>query len=122
VKKNNINWPYPLRAIYPPIEKGSVYWQDYYLDCDAGEPDHYLNGGIWPYIGAFYVLALIKLKRFDEAEEELKKVAKANVENNFPEWIDPTDEKAHDIGSWQAWNAGAYILAYESFIKNKVLI
>ena len=117
---NKINNPYPVKAIYPPIRKGSKDWQDYYNDCDAREPYHYLNGGIWTFIGGFYVLALIKLKKFKKAKKELEKLAKANLDGEFPEWIDPITKE--NYGNLQAWNAGMYILAYESFKKKKVLI
>jgi len=120
IKDKNINEPYPVRAIYPPIKKSSKYWQDYYLDCKAGTPYQYLNGGIWPFIGSFYVLALIKLKKFKEAEKELEKLAEVNLKGNFPEWVNPLNKKMY--GKLQAWNAGTYILAYESLKKKKVLI
>lgn len=120
IKKNKINEPYPMRAIYPPIKKGSKYWQDYFLDCKAGTPSQYLNGGIWPYIGSFYVLALIKLNKFKEAERELERLAEANLKGNFPEWINPLNKKMY--GDLQAWDAGTYILAYESLKKKRVLI
>lgn len=120
IKKNKINKPYPVKAIYPPIKKGTKYWQDYFEDCDAREPYHYLNGGIWPFIGAFYVLSLIKLKRHKEAGEELKKLAESNLKGNFPEWIDPKTKE--NLGKLQAWDAGVYILAYESFKKKRVLL
>ena len=64
IKKKRIASPYPIKAIYPPIHKGTKDWQDYFLDSDAGKPHHYLNAGIWTYIGGFYVLALIKMKQF----------------------------------------------------------
>src|SRR3989338_10706434 len=56
IKKQNISSPYPTKAIYPPIKKGTKDWQPYFEDCDAGTPNHYLNGGIWPFIGGFYIL------------------------------------------------------------------
>lgn len=121
IKKNKINYPFPVKTIYPPIKKGSKYWEDYYLDCDAGRQNHYLNGGIWTYIGGFYILSLIKMKKFKEAEKELIKLAEANIKNNlFPEWIDPVSRKTY--GVYQAWSAGMYILAYESLKKKRVLI
>jgi glycogen debranching enzyme len=121
IKKNKIALPYPIKTIDPPIKKGSPYWEDYYLDCDAGIPTHYLNGGIWPFIGGFYVLALIKTKRFGEATRALKSLAKANTKgNSFPEWIDPVSKKTHGI--YQAWSAGVYMLAYDSLKKKRVLI
>jgi glycogen debranching enzyme len=121
IAKHKINKPYPVRTIYPPIREGSEYWEDYYKDCDAGKPHQYLNGGIWTYIGGFYVLALIKLKMYDEARVALRSLAEANLKaNKFPEWIDPTDKSTH--GRLQAWSAGLYMLAYESLKKRKVLI
>jgi glycogen debranching enzyme len=120
IKQTKINKPYPVKAIYPPIKKGDLEWHDYFLDCDAGKPYSYLNGGIWPNIGSFYVLALIKQKKFNEAEVELTKLAEANLKYNFPEWIHPIKKKGY--GKEQAWDAGTYILAYESLKKKKVLI
>ena len=120
IKNKKIAKPYPIKAIYPPIKPGSKEWQDYFKDCDARTPNHYLNGGIWTYIGAFYILALIKYKKFKEAEIHLKKLAEANLNGNFPEWIDPIDKKSH--GDLQSWNAGMYILAYNSFKKKKILL
>jgi len=121
IKKKKINYPYPVKSISPPITKKSKYWQDYYLDCDAGTAHHYLNGGIWTYIGGFYVLALIKMKKFKQAKQELEKLAEANLKgNSFPEWIDPITKKTY--GELQAWSAGMYILAYQSIKKKKVLL
>ena len=120
ISKNKVNMPYPVKAIYPPIRKGTKDWQDYFEDCDAKEPDHYLNGGIWTFIGGFYILSLIKLKKYEKAKEEIKKLAKANLDGNFPEWIDPLTKEPY--GKLQAWNAGVYILAYESLKKKQVLL
>ena len=123
IKKKKINEPFPMKAIYPAIEKKSAEWHDYFEDCDAREPYAYLNGGVWTFIGSFYVPALIKMKMFDEAERELEKVAEANskLDWNFSEWIHGKSKIASD-GGIQAWNAGAYILAYESLMKKEVLL
>ncbi len=120
IKKKKIVNPYPIRAIYPPITKESEDWQDYYKDCAAGKPHSYLNGGIWTFIGGFYVVALVKMKRFKEAEKELKKLAEANLNSRFAEWIHPLTKKSY--GHDQAWNAGMYIFAYECLNKGKVLL
>jgi glycogen debranching enzyme len=120
IKKKKINQPYSLKAIYPAIKKGSIYWQDYYLDCEAGKAYHYLNGGIWPFIGGFYILALIKMKMYGDAKEELEKFARCCLKGNiFPEWIDPKSKTTH--GKLQAWSAGMYICAYNSLEEKKVL-
>ncbi|MCX6749849.1 MAG: hypothetical protein NTZ83_00145 [Candidatus Pacearchaeota archaeon] len=120
IQKNKINEPYPVRVIYPPIEEGDENWQNYYLDCEAGYANHYLNGGIWGYAGGFYILALIKMNKLQEAERELRKLAERDLNGNFPEWTNPIDGFHH--GNTQAWEAGMYILAYESLKQKKVLI
>ncbi len=120
IEKKKINLPYPLKAIYPPIRKGTKNWYDYFEDCSAKYPYHYLNGGIWTFIGGFYILSLIKLGKFEKAKEELEKLAEANLKGNFPEWINPLTKKSY--GKLQAWSAGMYILAYESLKRKKSLI
>jgi Alkaline and neutral invertase len=128
IKRNKIDMPYPVKAIYPPIKPGSKDWQDYYLDCAAGKSWHYLNAGIWTFIGGFYVLALIKMKKFKEAEEQLEKLAEANMQNkgNFAEWLNgQTGEIGRteaSVEGYQGWNAGMYIVAYESLKAKRVLI
>ncbi|MBU0467079.1 MAG: hypothetical protein KJ718_04170 [Nanoarchaeota archaeon] len=123
IKRKKIDKPYPVKAIYPPIKRGSKDWQDYFLDCEAGTPFHYLNAGIWPYVGGFYILALIKYKKFEEARKQLRKLAEANMKlkGNFSEWLHGKTGKP-SVGGGQAWNAGMYLAAYESLKKKKVLI
>ena len=120
IEENKIAYPSPIKCIYPPIKPNSKYWKDYYFDCESGIPNNYSNGGIWGYVGCFYVLALIKLKKFKQAEEQLKKIAEINLKNNFPEWVHPVSKKAY--GEMQAWEAGAYILAYFSLKNKKIII
>ena len=128
IEKEKINLPYPVKAIYPPIKKGSKDWQDYFEDCEAGKEFHYLNGGVWTFIGGFYVLALIKLKKFNEAEKQLERLAGANLQKPvFSEWLHGVSGKPGISGSGsedgnQAWNAGVYILAYCSLKEKKCLI
>jgi len=122
IKKKKISHPYPMKDIFPPINKKSPYWQDYYLDCMSGTPNQYSNGGAWGYIGCFYVLALIKIGNLKEAEDNLQKIAKANLKWGFPEWIHPIKHHVYELDKLQAWEAGMFILAYESLKKKKVLI
>jgi glycogen debranching enzyme len=128
IKKHRVDKPYPMKSISPAIQKGSKDWHDYFLACGAGKPWHYSNAGIWTYIGGFYVLALIKMHRFKEAEKQLEKLAEANMQNNgnFSEWLNSLTGKIGKteagIESYQGWNAGMYIVAYDSLKKKKVLI
>ena len=122
IEKKKINQPYPVRSIYPVIKPGSKYWQDYFLDCLAGKPNNYANGGVWGFIGCFYVLALIKMSKLELAEKELKKRAEADLKFGFPEWIHPIKKTVSDMHKCQAWEAGMYILAYESLKRKRVEI
>ncbi len=125
VQKKKINRPFPLRAIYPGIRQGSAEWKDYFAASLAGEQNSYLNGGIWPFIGGFYVCALVEAKRFGEAQKELELLVAANRlgshkdwDWDFNEWIHPTTKKASG-SRHQAWSAGSYLLAFEALKRRK---
>lgn len=126
VEEHNVAKPFPVKAIHPPIQKDDREWKDYFTASDAGEPGSYLNGGIWPYIGGFYVAALVEAKRFDDAEKNLELLAKANkIENQeewgFSEWIHPA-RKTGEGSHHQAWSAGCFLLAYECVKRKKNLL
>ena len=128
IKQKNIDKPYPVKAIFPPIQKGSADWQDYFEDCEARLPYHYLNAGIWTVIGSFYVLALLKQKKFQEAVHQLEKLAEANMQKPyFSEWLHgktgkPGQSASGSLEGNQAWNAGMYIAAFESVRRQGCLI
>src|SRR5262249_25132131 len=48
----------PVPSLFPVIEPGDPDWRDYYGMLNV--PHHYHNGGIWPFIGGFFVAALVK--------------------------------------------------------------
>ena len=80
-------------------------------------PGEYHNGGIWPFIDAFYVAALVAAKRFSLAEETLlalthciKKPRAESVDFGFNEWVKAQDGKP--MGQdWQTWSAALYLYA-----------
>jgi hypothetical protein len=128
IKKSKIDSPFPIKSIYPPIKPGSKDWQPYFNDSNARTPYHYSNAGIWTFIGGIYILALIKQKKFKEAEKQLTKLAEANLQKpEFAEWLNgktgkPGNSHSSSQEGNQAWNAGMYILAFESLKQKKVLI
>lgn len=118
IKSRHIARPWPIRAIYPPIKRGDKEWHSYFGKCLAKNPHWYLNGGIWPYIGGFYVAALVKAGHLDEARQELELLAEANrlgrdKEWEFNEWVHPLKKKAMG-SSYHAWSAGAFLFALSS--------
>ncbi|MFH0840412.1 MAG: glycoside hydrolase 100 family protein [bacterium] len=123
IEREKINKPYPCKAIWPPIKKGDKEWKSYFSQCDAKDPYRYLNAGIWPYIGGFYIVALVKTKQYNKAKIELKKLAKANLQKldgyEFNEWLDGKNGKPEGE-PYQAWTAASYIYAYECVHQKKV--
>ncbi len=130
VKKEKIDRPYPCKALWPPLKPGDPAWQPYFEQCDARTPYHYLNGGVWPMIGGFYVAALVRLKKYQEAEKALDELAKANLQKykirgmktgyEFNEWL--SGRSGRPKGEpYQAWSAGAYLYAYECLKRKKVI-
>ncbi len=115
IEKEKINHPAALKAIWPPIKPASKYWHSYFSKCDARQPFKYLNAGIWPFIGGFYVTALVRAGRKQQACRELEKLARANMQKlrgyEFNEWLDGRTGKPKGE-PYQAWSAGTYIYAY----------
>ena len=127
IHKAGIAEPYPIKAIYPPIMPGDKDWREYYQNLNLNYPNQCQNGGIWPFLGGFYVVALIKAGRFSEAERQLMKLAEVNRlggqgrEWEFNEWCDGLTGRPMRMAG-QAWSAGMYIYAYESLKKKAVPI
>jgi glycogen debranching enzyme len=128
IDKEKINRPFQCKAIWPPIKPGDKEWHSYFDKCDARTPLDYLNGGVWPFIGGFYIAALIKMGEHEKAEKELALLAKGNLqkmairnykqEHSFNEWLhggsgEPKGEP------YQGWTASTYIYAYECVKQKK---
>ena len=111
LKKAKANYPYPIRTVLRPIQKKDKEWRSYMNHLNLNGPEHYHNGGIWPYIGGFWV---VLLSMFNEgfAQEELVNLAKLNKKGNwgFNEWFDGKNGRAKGI-SQQSWNAAMFLLA-----------
>jgi glycogen debranching enzyme len=113
-----LDQPYPIRALDHPIRRGDPDWRDYLLLRDLNKPDHYHNGGIWPFIGGFYVAALVAAGWHDRAAEQLEHLAELNRQGIRAEW--EFTEWAHGLSGRpmgfprQSWSAAMYIYAYEA--------
>jgi glycogen debranching enzyme len=117
--------PFPIKAIHPPVRPGENDWREYYQKNNLNTPDQYHNGGIWPFIGGFYVAALVKAGKLKMAEENLVKLAQANKRGKYGQW--EFNEWLHGITGnpmgivKQAWSAGMFLYAYE-VVQRKSLI
>ncbi len=119
-----ISDPYPVRVLHPVIHPGSKDWREYYRNNNLNLPDQYHNGGIWPFVGGFYVATLVKAGRLQEAERQLEKLAEVNrlgveQEWEFNEWCQ--GQTGRPMGyPHQAWSAGMYVFAYRAVQDGKL--
>jgi glycogen debranching enzyme len=72
----------------------------------------YHNGGIWPMVGGFWIMALLGAGYRDRAQEELVKLARACALGDwqFNEWL---HGQSHSLSGMpgQSWNAASFLLA-----------
>ena len=90
--------------------------REYYRNNNLNIPEQYHNGGIWPFVGGFYIAALVKAGRMDQAMQQLEKLAEVNHlgidgEWEFNEWCHGRTGKPMGYPH-QAWSAGMYTFAY----------
>ena len=66
-----------------------MLWRAYMSRHQQNFPWQYHNGGVWPFVGGFWVAALVKAGRQAMARAELAKLARANELNEweFNEWL-----------------------------------
>jgi hypothetical protein len=130
IEKNKISRPYPCKCLWPPLKIGDPEWKDYFELCDARTPLNYSNAGIWPFIGGFYIAALVKIKNYHQAEKELSllaaglmqriKIRNLDGEYEFNEWLHgATGQPGGE--PYQAWSAGMFIYACECVRRKQVI-
>lgn len=109
-----INQPYPIKVLYPPIYPGEKDWKEYMEKGRQNYPWQYHNGGIWPYIGGFWVALLAKVDKA-KAQEELAKLAEANSLNEweFNEYLH--GQLGTPMGvTFQSWNMASFLYAFHA--------
>ncbi|MCA9236047.1 MAG: hypothetical protein KDA44_11280 [Planctomycetales bacterium] len=110
-----VNEPGPVRNLYPPVQAGDPEWREYFTVNLLNLPNHYHNGGIWPFVGGLWVRFVHRLGMRDLARRELVKLARLcahGVENEweFNEWHH--GETGRPMGkAFQAWSAASFIKA-----------
>ncbi|MGE3773244.1 MAG: amylo-alpha-1,6-glucosidase [Gammaproteobacteria bacterium] len=107
-----VHRPYPVRAVVTPIARADPRWRAYMLRHRQNLPWQYHNGGIWPYIGAFWAIAVGRLRGRAAAAHELLMLARANRLGGwqFNEWLHGRHGRARGMPQ-QSWNAAGFLLA-----------
>ena len=110
-----VNEPFPVVNLYPVVQSGDPGWRNYYTVNLLNLPDHYHNGGIWPFIGAQWVRYINRLGLRDLALNELVRLARLNQSGIYHEW--EFNEWAHGqtgkpMGkAYQAWSCSEFVAA-----------
>lgn len=125
IEKHKLAKPYPIRAIYPPILPNQKDWRYYYKFGNLNLPHQYHNGGIWPFLGGFYITALVKMKEYKKAEKVFLSLTLLNKKGKhfsfeFNEWFHGKNLKPMGVTK-QAWSASMYIYTCEAINEKKAL-
>lgn len=120
LQQASVNQPYPGASVLDPITSTNPLWRSYMGRHRQNLEFQYHNGGVWPFIGGFWSMALAALGKTQLAQNMLEKIARANAVNGwqFNEWFHgKTGEPLGMPG--QSWNAAMFLLAHHA-LTNKV--
>jgi glycogen debranching enzyme len=110
-----VNEPAPVRNLYPPVYAGDPEWRSYFAVNLLNLPNHYHNGGIWPFVGGLWVRFIHKLGLVDVARREMVKLAELCAKGLTHDW--EFNEWHHGVTgrpmgkAFQAWSAASFIQA-----------
>jgi glycogen debranching enzyme len=121
-----LNEPFPVKALYPVINPNDRDWREYFRVRNLNQPHHYHNGGIWGFVGGFYVAALVQAGRLEEAQLQLEKLTALNhsgirEEWEFNEWFHGQSGRPMGYPS-QSWSAAMYVYAQQAVTQGQVSI
>ncbi len=113
IEKENLDKPYPLKIYNPPISNDDPFRKFYFRWSELSylqEPGNYHNGGIWPFVGGFYIATLKKEgKPFEKEFEKLVESCRLG-KWRFSEWL---NSEGKPMGSAnQSWSAAMLLYAY----------
>ncbi len=108
----------PVRAVCVPIRPADSLWRDYMSRHQQNLEWQYHNGGIWPFVGGFWVAALMLAGEQERAGAELLKLARVNALDDwsFNEWLHGQTLEPRGMRG-QSWNAAAFLIALDAVRK-----
>lgn len=104
--------PYPVRVVLHPLSRQHELWRPYMGRHQQNSVHQYHNGGIWPFVGGYWVMALARLGMQEQARSALTRLAQANALDGwrFTEWFHGRTLKPMGMAG-QSWNAATFLLA-----------
>lgn len=125
VESSGVNHPFPVKAFWPVIYPGGDNWKDYMYSRNLNLPHQYHNGGIWTMLGGWYVLALLKAGKEQEAEKQIDKLVAALKLGKKEDW--EFNEYHHGLtgkpmgATHQGWSAAMFLFANAANENNQIL-
>jgi hypothetical protein len=107
--------PYPVRVVLRPLERGDPLWRAYMGRHRQNLPHQYHNGGIWPFVGGLWVLALARAGLGELARQALSRLLAMNEADGwrFTEWFHGESLTPGGMAG-QSWNAATLLLALDA--------
>ena len=104
--------PYPARAVIRPIRPGSRLWRPYMARHRQNFSWQYHNGGIWPLLGGFWVVAMVAGEHLAQGRRDLLQLARVCSLGKwrFSEWLHGRTLAPRGMPG-QSWSAAAFLLA-----------
>ncbi|RYF83762.1 MAG: glycoside hydrolase [Comamonadaceae bacterium] len=112
VDKAQAAQPWPVRVTLHPMHPGHALWRAYMNRHQQNLAHQYHNGGLWPFVGGYWVMALARLGRTSEARSALERLAQANAHADwrFTEWFHGKTLAPMGMAG-QSWNAATFLMA-----------
>ena len=119
IRRAHATDPLPVRVVLHPLAHQHPLWRAYMGRHRQNIVHQYHNGGIWPFVGGFWVMALAKLGEHGTAWSELAKLAHANAMDDwrFSEWFHGRTLAPMGMAG-QSWNAATFLLALRALKGN----
>ena len=107
--------PYPIRVVLQPLSRAHELWRPYMGRHQQNDPHQYHNGGIWPFVGGYWVMVLAQLGLTQQARQALVQLARVNALDDwrFTEWLHGQTLAPMGMAG-QSWNAATFLLALRS--------
>lgn len=112
-------------CLFPYIRPEDPDWRPRYENYNR--PGEYHNGGIWPFICGFYIVAVLSAgfpklaeKKLMALTETVRAAQKPGLAFGFNEWIKAQDGTPRGQ-DWQTWSAAMYLYAAICVERGEVL-
>ncbi|HSW51680.1 MAG TPA: glycoside hydrolase 100 family protein [Sulfuricaulis sp.] len=110
--REKIDARHPVRVTCAPIRRTDSLWRAYMARHRQNFEHRYHNGGVWPFVGGFWVIMLAQLGKSRRAAGQLTRLAAVNQVNDwqFNEWFHGKTGQPSGMAR-QSWNAATFLLA-----------